>query len=128
MMRSFPGLALCGAVFFLLNLSITEIGSGPTAQAQSKSSARAKRVDELFNRNCARCHGPDGRGDTPMGQVFNSPDFTDPKWWSENAKITGTQNLRTIVANGKAGMPAFGKKLSRSEINLLVDRIRRFRK
>jgi hypothetical protein len=32
------------------------------------------------------------------------------------------------VARGKAGMPGFGKKLTRSEINLLVDRIRSFRK
>lgn len=87
-----------------------------------------KHVDELFNRNCARCHGADGRGDTPLGHLYKAPDFTDSEWWKKNSNISGARTLRSIVTRGKAGMPAFGKKLTRAEINLLVDRIRRFRK
>ncbi len=74
-----------------------------------------------------RCHGADGHGDTPLGHTDNAPDFTDPEWWQKHSNITGTTSLRSIVARGKGGMPAFGKKLRRSEINLLVSYVRRFR-
>ena len=95
---------------------------------QRKASSRLSKVDELFNRNCARCHGSDGRGDTPAGHLYKTPDLTDPAWWKKNSSITSTRSLRAIVTRGKAGMPGFSKKLTRSEINLLVDRMRRFRK
>ena len=101
------------------------ITSGIAAGMQRKATARVK-VDELFNRNCARCHGADGRGDTPSGHLFKSPDFTDSQWWQKNA--TSPTALRGVVVRGKGSMPAFGKKLTRTEINLLVDRIRKFRK
>jgi mono/diheme cytochrome c family protein len=94
---------------------------------EPKPAARLK-VDELFNRNCARCHGADGRGDTPSGHLFKAPDFTDTDWWTTNSSTTTTPKLRAAVTRGKAAMPGFGKKLTRSEINLLVDRVRRFRK
>jgi mono/diheme cytochrome c family protein len=98
------------------------------AAMQRKTSLRAKHVDELFNRNCARCHGADGRGDTPLGHVYKAPDFTDVEWWRKNASISNTRTLKSIVTRGKAGMPAFGKKLTRSEINLLIRHVRSFRK
>jgi mono/diheme cytochrome c family protein len=124
------GILTCSAAFLVLAvLSIPTRPSGIASGAfQRRTSARTRRVDELFNRNCARCHGADGRSDTPQGHLFKAPDFTDPEWWKKNSSITGTRTLRSIVARGKAGMPGFGKKLTRSEINLLVDRIRSFRK
>jgi mono/diheme cytochrome c family protein len=95
---------------------------------QPQASSRMRKVEELFNKNCARCHGSDGRADTQSGHLYQTPDLTDSAWWKKNSRIASTRNLRSIVTRGKGGMPAFGKKLSRSEINLLVDRIRSFRK
>jgi mono/diheme cytochrome c family protein len=121
------GILTCSAV--LLVLAVLLIPTGIVrGDFQRRSYARARQVDELFNRNCARCHGADGRSDTPQGHLFNAPDFTNPEWWKKNSSITSTRTLRSVVTRGKAGMPAFGKKLTRSEINLLVDRIRSFRK
>jgi mono/diheme cytochrome c family protein len=128
MVRFLLGVVVCSAILSFFVAFLNEIDIAAAALQKSQTSSRVKRVDELYNRNCARCHGPDGRGDTPLGQVFNSPDFTDPEWWKENSSITSTKSLRLIVTGGKAGMPAFGKKLSRAEINLLVDRVRKFRK
>src|SRR5205814_9515754 len=116
-----------GAFFLVLIVLLAPTGTA-TARFQLTASARATQVDELFTRNCARCHGTDGRSDTPRGRLFNAPDFTDPEWWKKNSSITSTKSLRSIVARGKAGMPGFGKKLTRSEINLLVNRVRSFRK
>lgn len=77
--------------------------------------------------NCARCHGADGRGDTPLGHTYNSPDFTDQEWWKKHSDITSTRSLIAIVTNGKGGMPAFGKKLKGSEIKSLVTYVRKFK-
>lgn len=96
----------------------------PNEQSQRKSSA----TEDLYRANCARCHGADGRGDTPMGQTFNSPDFTDNTWWQKHADITSTKSLVSIVVNGRGGMPAFGKKLKTAEIKSLVGYVRKFRK
>ena len=96
-------------------------------QRPSVQSKRSSAVD-LFRTNCARCHGADGRGDTPLGHTYNAPEFTDAEWWRKHSDITSTGQLVSIVNHGKGGMPAFGKKLKPSEIKLLVNYVRRFRK
>lgn len=98
-----------------------------SSELQRRKAARVKRVAELFNRNCARCHGADGRSETPQGKLFLAPNFTDAEWWKKNSRLTSNRTLRTIIVRGKAAMPAFGKKLTRSEIDLLVEQIRSFR-
>src|SRR5437667_383851 len=95
-------------------------------KAQSKRSSTL--VVDLFRTNCARCHGADGHGDTPLGHTYNAPDFADAEWWRKHSDITSTGRLVSIVSHGRSGMPAFGKKLKPSEIKLLVNYVRRFRK
>jgi len=105
-------------------------GAQANLQQRRRSAARsrgAEHVGDLFRSNCARCHGADGRGDTPQGHTYNAPDFTDEEWWRKHANITTTGSLVSIVSRGKGGMPAFGKKLKRNEIRLLVNHVRRFR-
>lgn len=121
--------AKIGAKFVVvcLVLAVLFVAASSVSSAWQKSSP-GKKVNELYDRNCVRCHGPDGRGDTAQGKVFNAPDFTNPDWWKKNASTASTKQLRVAVSKGKAGMPAFGKKLTRAEINLLVDRVRAFRK
>ena len=96
----------------------------PGAQSKRKPSA----TEDLFRTNCARCHGADGRGDTPLGHTYNSPDFTDSEWWQKHSDITSTKSLVLIVTKGKGGMPGFGKKLKSSDIKLLVNYVRKFRR
>jgi len=126
MNRFLKSILKCSALTAALALFFVPIGNTSGA-FQGKSSTQVRRVDELFARNCARCHGGDGKGDTPLGQLYNAPDFTDSAWWQKNSRITSTRSLRSIITRGKAGMPAFRKKLSASEINLLIRRVREFR-
>jgi len=118
MHRFLTGAIACSAIVLLF---------AAAAGMERKASSRLK-VDELYNKNCARCHGADGRGDTPSGHLYQTPDLTSADWWTKNAAHTSTRSLRAIVTKGKGGMPAFGKKLTRAEINVLVDRMRKFRK
>lgn len=94
---------------------------------RSTTKSHAADVSELFRNNCARCHGADGRGDTPLGQQHNTPDLTAAEWWHKNSAIAGTRTLTTIVRQGKGDMPAFGEKLKPSEISGLVKFMRKFR-
>jgi len=97
--------------------------AGQESQLSTEQLAKAK---ELFIEKCARCHGADGRGQTVLGEMLLVPDFTDAKWWKD--KNTENAELAKIIANGKGEMPAFEKKLSRSEIANLISYLRRFSK
>ena len=108
--------------FLLFHLTDT---AGALAQRNTTKS-HAPDVAELFRNNCARCHGADGRADTPKGEELNAPDLTDPGWWRKNSAITGTQSLNMIVREGRRDMPAFGKKLKPNEISALVKYMRKF--
>jgi|GEM_PF-870992 len=115
-----------GRAHFAIGALADARASDMRASAQSKQKPSA--TEDLFRTNCARCHGADGRGDTPLGHTYNSPDFTDNVWWQKHSDITSTKSLVSIVMNGKGGMPAFGKKLKSAEIKALVNYVRRFRK
>ncbi len=111
----------------LLLVELTVIGATLAQRSRSTQSTRsAQQISDLFRSNCARCHGADGRGDTPLGHTYKAPDFTDPEWWRKNSNITTNGRLTSIVSRGKGGMPAFGKKLKRTEIRLLVGYVRKF--
>lgn len=87
--------------------------ASPTAAPGNASGGAA-----IFARECAKCHGPDGRGVAE----FKTPNFTDPK---VQARLTDEQMLTTIK-NGRKGtlMPAWSKKLSSSEILLVASFLR----
>ncbi len=118
------GLVLTALAFVLVDITVTQ---ATFPQRRSAAKPRGTPVGDLFRNNCARCHGADGAGDTPLGHTYKTPDFTDPNWWRKHSDITSTASLLSIVSHGKGGMPAFGKKLSRPEIRRLVEHIRGFR-
>lgn len=94
----------------------------PAADLSPEESADAK---ELFKGKCARCHGPDGRGQTVLGDMLDVPDFTNGKWWKDHSK---PEALVKSITNGNGDMPAFGKKLTKPEIALLASYVRQFNK
>jgi len=119
-------------LFVLLLLALPAFASRPKAILQSRATnGQPKKSSslavDLFRNNCARCHGADGRGDTPLGHTYNTPNFTDAEWWQKHSNITGTGSLISIVTHGKGGMPAFGKKLTRTQIRLVVSHVRKFK-
>jgi len=120
----FISLVLIALALLLADLTVTR---ATPPQRRSAAGSRGTQAGDLFRNNCARCHGADGAGDTPLGHTYNTPDFTDPEWWRKHSKLTSAGSLSSIVSHGKGGMPAFGRKLSRTEIRHLVDYVRKFR-
>lgn len=41
--------------------------------------AKAADAKELYEKECAKCHGKDGKGETKMGQKLGAKDYTNPK-------------------------------------------------
>jgi cytochrome c553 len=55
------------ALLFILTLGLpAAVASGADAKA-------------LYEKDCARCHGSDGKGETKMGKKCGAKDYTDPK-------------------------------------------------
>ncbi len=75
--------------------------------------------ESLYKAKCAMCHGPEGKGDTPMGKKLAVKDFHSP----EVAKETATE-LFDITKKGKGKMPSYDKKLTDDQIKELVKYIR----
>src|SRR5258706_16367175 len=87
-------LILFTSALFLLDLTITR-ATPPQKRSVARSSGT--QAGDLFKNICARCHGADGAGDTPLGHTTNAPDFTEPVWWRNQSDITTTRSLVWIV-------------------------------
>ena len=46
-------------------------------------SARAADAKALYAKDCAKCHGEDGKGETKMGKKLGAKDYTDAKVQAE---------------------------------------------
>ena len=81
------------------------------------SSDAGFKPSKLYVQRCAKCHGEDGKAQTPKGQKMKAQDFTDPEF----QKAQSDDKLIDAVANGTdKDMPPFGKVLSSEEIEKLV--------
>jgi mono/diheme cytochrome c family protein len=83
----------------------------PTAPAAAAEAAGGVDGATVFGDNCATCHGGDGSGGIGPrlagGRVVTV--YPDPA------------DQVAVVTNGRAGMPAFGRRLTEEEIAAVVE-------
>ena len=92
-------------------------------------SAGAADAKAIFEKDCAKCHGPDGKGDTKMGKKNGVKDYTDAKVQAELKDDQAIKSIKEGVKDkeGKVVMkPA--ENLSDDEIKSLVAYMRTFKK
>ncbi|MDQ1590096.1 MAG: hypothetical protein QOG71_723 [Pyrinomonadaceae bacterium] len=127
--------AASAASLLLLLSGITSGGSFTTRHARAATTTeggaqkklngkRLAAATALFETNCARCHGADGRGQTAMGKAFAAPNLTDAAWWKKTQPTD--QRLANSIRHGRGQMPGFGQQLSKSDIAALVAFVRTF--
>ena len=79
--------------------------------------------------HCAKCHGPDGKGDTKSGRKLEIADLTDPK---VQAKFKDEDVIKSIKEGikDKAGKVAMKpiEGLSDDEMKALIPVVRGFKK
>jgi mono/diheme cytochrome c family protein len=81
---------------------------------------------QLYTRNCASCHGADGRAKTSKGKFSHARDLTDAKWHED---VTDERIFNSIMngRNVRGNMPAFSDKLNEKEVESLVSFVRKFK-
>ena len=97
--------------------------------ALSAISARAADAKALYGKDCAKCHGEDGKGETKMGKKLGAKDYTDAKVQAEMKDEAAFKAIKDGLKDkdGKVLMkPAEG--LSDEDVKGLVAYMRTFKK
>ena len=97
--------------------------------ASALCSASAGDAKENYDKNCAKCHGKEGKGDTKMGQKLGIKDYSDAKVQAEMKDDDAFKGIKEGVKDkdGKVVMkPTEG--LSDADIKALVAHMRTFKK
>ena len=92
--------------------------------AGNTNEAAAADTGTIYRRQCASCHGRDGRGRTRKGRQTRARDMTDASWQDD----VSDERLFNSISNGRGKMPAFRKKISENDIDALVAYVRRMRR
>ena len=74
----------------------------------------------LYAKNCAKCHGDDGRARGLRGWLVGARDLTDAKWQVDRTD----EQIANAIRLGPKAMPAFEEKLAAAEIAALVGHVR----
>ncbi|MHB8519459.1 MAG: c-type cytochrome [Limisphaerales bacterium] len=102
---------------------------GIAVAATTTLAVRAGDAKENFEKNCSKCHGSDGKGDTKMGKKLEVKDYTDAK---VQADMKDDEMVKTIKQGKKDGektrMKPFGEVLNDEEIKALAAYVRAFKK
>ena len=93
-------------------------------------SMRGADVKENWEKNCASCHGMDGKGKTKAGRLADVKDFTDPKYQEGLKEEQMYNQIKDGMKdkNGKERMKPFKDKLTDEEIKSLIQFVRAFKK
>jgi len=97
--------------------------------AVSALSASAADAKANYEKDCAKCHGGDGKGETKMGKKYNAKDYTDAKVQEELKDEAAIKAIKEGYKDkeGKQVMkPSEG--LSDDDIKALVAYMRKFKK
>ena len=93
------------------------------------TSMRAADTKENWEKNCQKCHGPDGKGQTKMGRQSGVKDYTDPKVQAELTDQNAIKIIKEgIVEKDKKKMDPYKDKFTDEEIKALIAYIRAFKK
>lgn len=92
------------------------------------ASAQAVDAKAIFTKECAKCHGADGKGNTKFGRKLGAKDYTDPKFQATLKDEEMAKAIRNgLDEDGKNKMKP-NDKLTDEEIKALVEYMRAFAK
>ena len=88
----------------------------------------AQDAKALYDKECAKCHGADGKGATKMGQKLGVKDYTDAKVQEAIKDDAAVKAIKEgVVKDGKTVMKA-AEGVSDEQVKALVAHIRKFKK
>jgi mono/diheme cytochrome c family protein len=123
MTRTLTTLALALALTLPLALATPVFAEGDEATEEAGDTGGATGIAAVWNKNCASCHGKDGKGQTKAGKTKKVQDLTDP---AVRAKFDRDRMIKATKEGikddaGKDRMKAYAGKLSDADIAALTD-------
>ena len=108
-----------------LVLAAFSMVSADEAAEETGDAGGATGVAAVWNKNCASCHGKDGKGQTKAGKTKKVEDMTNP---AVRAKFDRDRMIKSTKEGikdeaGKERMKPYADKLSDADITALVDYI-----
>ena len=98
------------------------------ALAVSVVSASAADVKETWEKSCAKCHGPDGKGDTKMGKKLDIKDLTDSKYQATLKDDDMFKAIKEGIKDGEKLRMKAAEGLNDAEMKDLVSYVRALKK
>ena len=92
-----------------------------TSAAAQGSKGKKSDVAGLYQAQCAKCHGADGKGIESLPDI---PNFADAAWQAAHPD----KELLASIKNGKGIMPGYKDTMSAAEISAMVKHVRSFAK
>lgn len=90
--------------------------------------AQADDGKALYDQQCAKCHGADGKGDTKMGKRMGAKDYTDPQVQASLKDEDAVKAIKEgLKKDGKTVMKP-GDGLTDAQVTSLVAYMRTFKK
>jgi mono/diheme cytochrome c family protein len=111
-------------IFLLLTFAASTSLLALASLTREPANVPAATAAQLFGKQCASCHGKDGRAKTIKGRLKHARNLTDSDWQEK----VSDERIFNSINNGKEKMPTFGKKLSQEQIESLVTYVRAFKK
>ena len=99
----------------VIGFYVAAVGSNREASAQGKGKAPDGKA--LFQAQCAKCHGDDGKG---IPSIPDIPDLSTAKWQSSRTD----KEITEAINNGIGIMPGFQETFSAAEIRAVVKQVR----
>ncbi len=102
--------------------------AGVALTALTLTTVRAD-TKEIYEKNCTKCHGADGKGDTKMGKKLNVKDYTDAKVQAEMKDDTAFKSIKEgLKDKDDKTLMKPAENISDAEIKDLIALMRGFKK
>jgi mono/diheme cytochrome c family protein len=75
----------------------------------------------VYDKQCASCHGPDGKGNPSMAKVFGEKQLNIA---TKEVADKKDDDLVKVITEGKGKMPAAGKSLSAADQKAVVSHVK----
>jgi mono/diheme cytochrome c family protein len=90
-------------------------------------SARGEEAKVIYEKQCAKCHGPDGKGDTKLGKKAGVKDYTDAKVQAEMKDDVALKAIKEGLQEGDKVKMKPAENVSDADVKALIAYMRTFK-